>query len=470
MKEKRPTLCIVAGPNGSGKSNISDAIRWVLGEQSMKSLRGAKSEDIIFAGTQSRKSLGFAEVSMVIDNEDGGLPIEYSEVTVTRKLYRTGESGYFINKVPCRLKDVLELFMDTGIGKDGYSIIGQGKVDEILSNKSEDRRHIFEEAAGIVKYRARREESEKKLEQTKINLIRINDILAEIESNLEPLKLQAEKAKKFLDLREELKNIEIGLFLYKIDTYKEKLEKIKNDKEIFESQLTQENEKLEKMQELKEKLKQEIDNLTEEIEKAQNIGFESKNKIEKTTSEINISKERITNNIQNKERLESEITIATKNIHDLEDEKSSKILKQESLKQNKEKFSKELAEKESELAKITEKLSTKELEIEGKKKELEKLKNMRAKILDDKRIKLNGKIDDLSAMIVGAERYALGRRTYIVQWTCEFIKNNLHLITNKDKQVIIKDLENPISYGDECDKECWMQLLKILKMEVKENV
>ena len=198
--EFKPGITAVIGPNGSGKSNISDAIRWVLGEQSMKSLRGAKSEDIIFAGTQSRKSLGFAEVSMVIDNEDGGLPIEYSEVTVTRKLYRTGESGYFINKVPCRLKDVLELFMDTGIGKDGYSIIGQGKVDEILSNKSEDRRHIFEEAAGIVKYRARREESEKKLEQTKINLIRINDILAEIESNLEPLKLQAEKAKKFLDL------------------------------------------------------------------------------------------------------------------------------------------------------------------------------------------------------------------------------------------------------------------------------
>ena len=151
--EFKPGITAVIGPNGSGKSNISDAIRWVLGEQSMKSLRGAKSEDIIFAGTQSRKSLGFAEVSMVIDNEDGGLPIEYSEVTVTRKLYRTGESGYFINKVPCRLKDVLELFMDTGIGKDGYSIIGQGKVDEILSNKSEDRRHIFEEAAGVSKYK-----------------------------------------------------------------------------------------------------------------------------------------------------------------------------------------------------------------------------------------------------------------------------------------------------------------------------
>ena len=170
--EFMPGITSVIGPNGSGKSNIVDAIRWILGEQSMKSLRGTKSQDIIFAGTQNRKSLGFAECSLVFDNEDGALPIEYTEVTVTRKLFRSGETGYFINKVPCRLKDVLELFMDTGIGKDGYSIIGQGKIDEILSNKSEDRRHIFEEAAGIVKYRTRKAESEKKLESTKLNLLR----------------------------------------------------------------------------------------------------------------------------------------------------------------------------------------------------------------------------------------------------------------------------------------------------------
>ena len=149
--EFMPGITSVIGPNGSGKSNIVDAIRWILGEQSMKSLRGTKSQDIIFAGTQNRKSLGFAECSLVFDNEDGTLPIEYTEVTVTRKLFRSGETGYFINKVPCRLKDVLELFMDTGIGKDGYSIIGQGKIDEILSNKSEDRRHIFEEAARYCK-------------------------------------------------------------------------------------------------------------------------------------------------------------------------------------------------------------------------------------------------------------------------------------------------------------------------------
>ena len=188
--EFMPGITSVIGPNGSGKSNISDAIRWVLGEQSMKSLRGNKSLDIIFAGTQNRKSLGFAEASLVFDNSDGVLPIEYTEVTVTRKIYRSGETGYYINKVPCRLKDVLELFMDTGIGKDGYSIIGQGKIDEILSNKSEDRRHIFEEAAGIVKYRVRKQETEKKLEHTKLNLLRINDILVEIETSIEPLKIQ----------------------------------------------------------------------------------------------------------------------------------------------------------------------------------------------------------------------------------------------------------------------------------------
>ena len=207
--EFQPGITTVIGPNGSGKSNISDAIRWVLGEQSMKSLRGSKSEDIIFAGTQNRKALGFAEASLVFDNSDETLPVEYNEVVVTRKIYRSGESGYFINKAPCRLKDIIELFMDTGIGKDGYSIIGQGRIDEILSNKSEDRRHIFEEASGIVKYRVRKEESEKKLEQTRLNLLRINDILTEIEGQIDPLKAQAEKAKKYLSLREELKNIEV---------------------------------------------------------------------------------------------------------------------------------------------------------------------------------------------------------------------------------------------------------------------
>ncbi|MBK5247567.1 MAG: AAA family ATPase, partial [Peptostreptococcaceae bacterium] len=172
--------CIV-GPNGSGKSNISDAIRWVLGEQSPKTLRGGKMEDIIFAGTASRKSRGMAEVTLVIDNKCGILPIDFSEVAITRRMYRSGESEYSINNSHCRLRDIRELIMDTGIGVDGYSLIGQGKIADIVSNKSESRREIFEEAAGIVKYRSKKSEAERKLEATNVNLERVNDIVSEIE-------------------------------------------------------------------------------------------------------------------------------------------------------------------------------------------------------------------------------------------------------------------------------------------------
>ena len=369
--ELMPGITTVIGPNGSGKSNISDAIRWVLGEQSMKSLRGTKSLDIIFAGTQNRKSLGFAEASLVFDNSDGALPIEYTEVTVTRKIYRSGETGYYINKVPCRLKDVLELFMDTGIGKDGYSIIGQGKIDEILSNKSEDRRHIFEEAAGIVKYRTRKQESEKKLEHTKLNLLRINDILTEIEGNLEPLQMQADKAKKYLNLREELKNIEIGLFVYNIEKYKQDLEKVVQDIEIMQSQCNDEEGRLERVKILKEELKSSIDEITETIENMSNIGFESQKQIEQLNSDINVAKTRIANNNENNERYLKEIEEQNAKIKELKDEIEQKEAKKDNLKQNKEKFEKELNEKQAELDKLTEKLSSKELEIEGYKHTVE---------------------------------------------------------------------------------------------------
>ena len=337
----------------------------------MKSLRGAKALDLIFAGTQNRKSLGFAEASLVFDNTDGALPIEYTEVTVTRKIYRSGETGYLINKVPCRLKDIQELFMDTGIGKDGYSIIGQGKIDEILSNKSEDRRHIFEEAAGIVKFRARKEESEKKLEHTKLNLLRINDILAEIESNIEPLKAQSEKAKKYLNLKEELKSIEIGLFLYNIEKYKASLEEIVKDEEIYNNQCTDEEEKLERIKQLKEELKTQVEAITNQIEEMSNLGFASQKEIEMLNSDINVANTRIHNNQENKERFEKEIEELTIKKQELEDEMKQKEEKKVNLKQNKEKFEKELQEKEEELAKLTEKLSTKELEIEAKKQKVE---------------------------------------------------------------------------------------------------
>ncbi len=369
--ELMPGITAVIGPNGSGKSNISDAIRWVLGEQSMKSLRGQKSEDVIFAGTQSRKSLGFAEVSLIFDNTDGRLPIEYTEVTVTRRLFRSGESEYLINKVNCRLKDVIELFMDTGIGKDGYSIIGQGRIDEILSNKSEDRRHVFEEASGIVKYKARKIEAEKKLEQTKLNLLRINDIIYEIEQKIEPLKSQAEKAKKYLSLKEELKDIEIGLFAYNINEYKEKLTKIIKDIEILTTQKDEENKKLEEITNLKQELKEQIDSITEEIENLHNLESKTLQEKEKINSDIKVINERITNNNINHKRFQEEILGLQEKKKLLEEEVKQKQAKKINLFENKEKFEKQLEEKQKELDEINNKLSEKEKEIEQYKKNVE---------------------------------------------------------------------------------------------------
>ena len=215
-------ITAVVGPNGSGKSNISDAIRWVMGEQSTRTLRGAKMEDVIFNGTEKRKGLGFAEVTLVLDNTERIFQMEETEVAVTRRYYRSGESEYYINRRACRLRDINELFMDTGLGREGYSIIGQGRIDEILSVKSADRREVFEEAAGISRFRHRKEEAERKLERTEENLVRINDKIGELELQVEPLRVQAEKTKQYLVLRDELKGLEISVWL-------DQLEKIRAD-------------------------------------------------------------------------------------------------------------------------------------------------------------------------------------------------------------------------------------------------
>ena len=451
--EFMPGITTVIGPNGSGKSNISDAIRWILGEQSMKSLRGAKSEDVIFAGTQNRKSLGFAEASLIFDNSDNKLPVEYNEVVVTRKLYRSGESGYYINKTPCRLKDVLELFMDTGIGKDGYSIIGQGKIDEILSNKSEDRRHIFEEAAGVVKYRVRKADAEKKLEHTKLNLLRINDILSEIEANIEPLKVQSEKAKKFLDLREELKSIEIGLFIYNINTYKEKLEKIIEDESILNNDNKLENEKLEKITILKESLKLEIENITNQIESMQNIGFESEKEKERIVSEINVSKERISNNEENSKRFSKEIEeIHSRNI-ELEEEKKLKLEKKNNLFTNKEKFQQELEEKENELQELTTKLTDKELEIEEKKRKVEENTDIKyEKTVNISTIEANIENIEKRNKQISSEIDLSISELDSTRITKEEIAKNFYEIENKRNEVS-KQLETIINQKEETEEK-----------------
>ena len=216
----------VVGPNGCGKSNIADAIRWVLGEQSAKQLRGSKMEDVIFNGTDKRRRLGYCEVTLTFDNEDHALPIDYTEVSVTRRAFRTGEGEYMLNSQPCRLKDIVDLFRDTGTGRDGYSIIGQGRVDEILSQKTEERRQVFEEAAGIVKYKTRKTEAERRLENTSQNLDRVNDLVESLEERLEPLRLQSEDARKYLALRDELKGLELNAFILRSDRYTQRAQEL----------------------------------------------------------------------------------------------------------------------------------------------------------------------------------------------------------------------------------------------------
>ncbi|SKC87110.1 condensin subunit Smc [Maledivibacter halophilus] len=297
----------IVGPNGSGKSNVIDAVRWVLGEQSPKTLRGSKMEDIIFNGTSHRKPLGMAEVSLTFNNSEKLLPIDYSEVTITRRLYRSGESEYLINKIPCRLKDIRELLMDTGIGIDGYSLIGQGQIDGILSNKPEERRQIFEEAAGIVKFKSRKLEAEKKLDNTNQNLIRIEDILAELEARIEPLKKQSEKASKYLELSKELKELELNLFLKEIDDVKLKLKAEEEQLNIVKTQHLDYLKKKENKSEEQCKCQKQIEELQDNIQDMKENYFEITNLIKKLEGEKILYQEKIQNIGNNVSRIKTEI-------------------------------------------------------------------------------------------------------------------------------------------------------------------
>ena len=299
-------ITAVVGPNGSGKSNVSDAVRWVLGEQKVKTLRGDKMEDIIFVGTETRKPLGFAEVSITIDNIDQKMPIAYTEVTVTRRVYRSGESEYQINGTNCRLKDIHELFMDTGVGREGYSIIGQGRIDELLNAKADDRRRIFEEAAGIVKYKARKNEAIVKLEKEQQNLIRVEDIISELEGQLGSLEKQSNKAKIYLDLKEKIKYAALSMFCTDIDTMEEEYEQQQKNKEIAienKKKITSQNHIKDQQ---KQQVQKEAQTLKEQLQQLQQqIVLLSSNE-EKTESDIRLGKEQIQHLIQNIQRLEKE--------------------------------------------------------------------------------------------------------------------------------------------------------------------
>ncbi len=283
----------IVGPNGSGKSNVADAVRWVLGEQRIKQLRGSSMQDVIFSGTETRKPLSYAYVAITLDNSDHQLAIDYDEVTVARRIYRSGESEYLINGTVCRLKDVNELFYDTGIGKEGYSIIGQGQIDKILSGKPEERRELFDEAAGIVKFKRRKAAAQHKLENEKQNLVRVNDILSELEKQVGPLEKQSEVAKIYLKKREELKTLDINVFLLENRRIKEQLASVEEKYKIASADLTDTSEKYEGIKEEYERIQEEIESLDAAIELARTSVTDTGLLRGKLEGEINVLKEQI---------------------------------------------------------------------------------------------------------------------------------------------------------------------------------
>lgn len=365
-------ITAIVGPNGSGKSNVSDAIRWVMGEQSAKSLRGSRMEDVIFSGTQNRNPLGFAEVSIILDNSDKSLPLEFSEAVVTRRVHRSGESEYFINKIPCRLKDIHELFMDTGIGREGYSVVGQGKIDEILSSKSEDRRHIFEEAAGISKYKYRKNEAEKKLLNTEENLVRIRDILSELSGQVGPLENQSKKARKYLDLREVLKGLEINIAIRSIEKYKEDTKKCEDDLKVALNQLNDAKKQKEELEALIEKTQSETVALNRQISRLKEEQFGIEKSHADLINKITLYKNDIENNEGNCERIIKEIEELDKKALKIEEEGKS--------------LASGLEEKDKELLQMEEKLSEYEKELEQKREDSKlaysQIESKKAEIVD----------------------------------------------------------------------------------------
>ena len=353
----------IVGPNGSGKSNVADAVRWVLGEQRVKQLRGGSMQDIIFAGTENRKPMGYAYVAITLDNSDHSLPISYDEVTVARRLYRSGESEYLLNGVQCRLKDVNELFYDTGIGKEGYSIIGQGQIEKILSGKPEERRELFDEAAGIVKFKRRKQTAQKKLEDEQQNLIRVNDILSELTRQLGPLERQAETARVYLKKKEELKAYEVNMFLVEFQSMKETLAQIQEKYQIASGDL-------ETARQEYDKTRQEYDCLEAELE---SIDQELKEKQEK-----------ITQDRLNKQHLESQIAL-------LKEQINTARLSDEHLQSRRTAVAREISQKEEELGQIQEK----QQELSVKTEEVRK-KNSSA---EEEYVRLQGQIQECNTAV-----------------------------------------------------------------------
>ena len=367
----------IVGPNGSGKSNVADAVRWVLGEQSAKQLRGASMQDVIFAGTENRKPLSYAYVAITMDNSDHQLAIDYEEVTVSRRVYRSGESEYLINGSPCRLKDVTELFYDTGIGKEGYSIIGQGQIEKILSGKPEERRELFDEAAGIVKYKKRKAAAQKKLENERENLVRVNDILAELERQVGPLERQAEKARIYLKKKEELKTLDANMFLLEMEHIEEQQKEVQEKYQIADRQYQEAKHSYEQIKAEYEKLEQDIASEEEQIQMIRENMNEAVLNKSRLEGQIELLKEQIHSAKQSDEHMQSRLEMIGR-------EKQERVASRSDYEKEREQLDKQLSEIAGQKAEAEKKLSEMQEAIRMANEQIEQGKQEIIDILNQK--------------------------------------------------------------------------------------
>ena len=360
----------IVGPNGSGKSNVADAVRWVLGEQRVKQLRGGSMQDVIFSGTENRKPLSYASVAITLDNSDHQLPVDYEEVTVTRKLYRSGESEYLINGAACRLKDINEMFYDTGIGKEGYSIIGQGQIDKILSGKPEERRELFDVAAGIVKFKRRKNLSLKKLEEERMNLTRVNDILQELERQLGPLEKQSETAKEYLKKKEELKTFDINMFLLEEERIRERMKEVEEKYDIAAAEMEDSNVRYEEMKAEYEAIEEEVETIDLAIETAKNQLNETNLLKQQLEGQINVLKEQINTARMNDEHYDNRLNTVRVEIETRQEQKSSLEKEKQDAQEKLQEASERDREAREQLIEVQSRIAEHTAEIEGRKQEI----------------------------------------------------------------------------------------------------
>ena len=368
--EFNPGIMGIVGPNGSGKSNVADAVRWVLGEQSAKSLRGNNMQDVIFAGTENRKPQGYAYVGLTIDNSDHMLAIDFDEVTISRRVYRSGESEYLINGGACRLKDIYELFYDTGVGKEGYSIIGQGQIDRILSGKPEERRELFDEAAGIVKFKKRRQVAAKKLESEETNLVRVSDILGELEKQVGPMEKQAEKAREYLKLKEELKSCEIGAFFLESDDLRRRIRVVDGNLSVVNDDLAKSRQDAENLRLRYEAITASNEQLVADMEENRKVLEQTRLKKESLEGRIRVLEEQIRTARMNEEHIRTRLADIGREEKDCREGQEAFIADKKKLNAELDQAEAVIAEKSQEFADIEETIRRSEELIAAKSQEI----------------------------------------------------------------------------------------------------